>query len=221
MVESIEKPAQTASIHDEFLRKTYEARVNKIMPYRNEWLVILKENPMASRSFLAINFRRVFELLKRHDNDWLQDNLPHPRRKKPAPFHIVDWAERDIRLAREVRRVALRLRSAIGRPVKITRKKITKELERPLQIRKEHLTKLPLTISALSEVIESPIDFAVRRIYWTAKCLREDKIPFTLSTLMSRANVWPIKHIKEVRTAIEAEFPNFQEFENSANYQAV
>jgi hypothetical protein len=219
--ESTTNPAQIAFIHDEFLRKTYEARINKIMSYRNEWLVILKENPMASRSSLEINFKRVFHLLKRHDNDWLQDNLPRPRRKKPAPFRIVDWAERDVRLSREVRHVALRLRSATGRPVRITSKLITKELERPLHIRREILTKLPLTISALSEVIESPIDFAVRRIYWTAKCLREDEIPFTLSTLMSRANVWPIKNIKEVRTAIEAVFPNFQEFGNSANYQAV
>jgi len=202
-------------------RKINEERLNKIMAYRNEWRIILRNYPNANRSFLISYCRRVSTFLKRHDNEWLQNNLPPPRRKKPVPVRTVDWVKRDARLAQEVRDAALRLRSTSGRPVRITRLGILKEIGVPGHNRKKYLAKLPLTIEALSKVVESRTDYAIRRIYWAADCLRVGETIPTRSLLMTRAMVWPIKHIEEVRVAVENAFSMLQLSHGPMNFKAA
>jgi hypothetical protein len=206
---------------EENSRKINEEKLNKIMAHRNEWQIILRDNPNANRSYLISYCRRVSSFLRRHDNEWLQNSLPPPRRKKPVPVRTVDWVKRDIRLAQEVRYAALRLRNISGRPVRITRLGILREIGVPWHSRKECLAKLPLTVEALSKVTESRTDYAIRRIYWAADSLRVSETIPTRSLLMTRAKAWPIKHIEEVRVAVENAFSMLQLTHGPMNFQAA
>ncbi len=208
-------------ILQEHLKKRYEDKSKKKSVYRDSWLIILKENPTANRSSLERKFGRIFSWLKKNDKEWLQNNLPYPVRKKPTPVRVVDWTERDIRLSQEIKNIALLLSSAAGRPVRITKAAIQKRLETPIQLRKKYLINLPLTVAAFAEVTESFTDFAIRRINWAANCLREDQTSPTRTVLMTRAGVWPIKHIKEVSTAIDAALISLKETHAQASSQAA
>lgn len=141
---------------------------NRLEIYRNEFLSLLNENPDADRTSLRRQANRIYTWLWKRDSEWLEAHLPQPRKYNHSPS--VDWESRDVQLAKAVRQSAIRLKSATGRPVKITRRAIGRDINQ-LSFIGNCLNKLPLTALALDGVVETQEEYRVRLAQWAAECM--------------------------------------------------
>ena len=103
--------------------------------------------------------------------------------------------------------VAERLKDPAGKPVQITVSASARGIGQLANFQK-HLDRLPLTAQVLAEVVENREEFAVRRVWWAAKCFRQEHISPQEWQLIRRANLRPelvvIPHIKEaIESALE------------------
>jgi hypothetical protein len=113
-----------------------------------------------------------------------------PVRKRNVSSLRKDWSSRDILLTDEVQRIASLIKSAKGFPIQVTKVTIARQLQQPsLLDRAKSLPKLPGTAAALNAVLESPLDFAIRRIRYVTEGFRSEGIALSLSILMCRAKI--------------------------------
>jgi hypothetical protein len=150
------------------------ARRTKLQAYRAEWLSALEENPDAGRSDLAQKYRPVHSWLYWYDRQWLEAHLPLPK-KRGKQLPQVNWKKRDSQIADLVRASAQRLKKASGKPVQVTKTAIASSIGYLALIQKQ-LDKLPRTAEALTEVVESTEEFAVRRVQWAVDCFRQENV---------------------------------------------
>jgi len=170
--------------------------------YRNEWLMILGENPHKNRTLLSRKFQRVYTWLRRNDSDWLKTNQP-PRKTPITPPPRVNWQQRDIELASIVLKTAQRLKSQSTKPMRLTIATIARETGHLALIQK-HLNKLPATKAILSQWVETREQFALRRIEWVFEYYSKDGIVPSKSDFIRRAGLRPeIRILPEVQVSIE------------------
>jgi hypothetical protein len=137
--------------------QTETTELNKLDSYRKSFQSAIAENPGARRTLLRQKFEKVYSWLYTYDTDWLNSILPSRRsRKKNNPQRPprVDWEKRDAQIAGLVKISALRLKDTSGRPVQITKNAISRDIGQVTLISK-NLGKLPLTVKALAEVVET------------------------------------------------------------------
>jgi hypothetical protein len=159
---------------------------NKFEIYRNEWLLVLEQSPNADRTSLRNQSWRVYSWLRKHDSDWLEDYLPPRRRNKGSPQ--VDWKSRDVQLAEAVRNSAVRLKNVDGRPIRITRRAIGRDINQVVAIQ-ACLNKLPLTAKILDAVVETREAYTIRRIWWVAEDFRRENIYPTKCKLEHKSGI--------------------------------
>lgn len=82
-------------------------------------------------------------------------------------------------------------RSAIGRTVGATT---------PLR---QKLHKMPLTAQVIAGVVETRVEYAVRRIWWAAECFTHDRVMPRPWQLVIRANVYTLEDVAEIRAVIQ------------------
>lgn len=180
---------------------------------RKEWLAAMTDYPDATRSRLQREIApKTYHWLLHNDNEWLKINMPPPYRRADTPRR-VDWQARDSQLAEDVRLAADRIKAMEGRPTQITVNAIARNLDKKeLLQKKKQLDKLPLTKKALDDVVETRIQFAIRRVGWAAGCFGEEKKAPAKSELALRAcvdyNVW---QEPEAKAALEAHRRELQE----------
>jgi hypothetical protein len=157
---------------------------------RKEWLAAMKNYPAATRTRLQREIApTTYHWLMHHDNEWLKANMP-PLFKRVGTPRQVDWRERDIQLAEDVRLASDRIKAVEGRPLQVTINAIARDLDRKEMLQKrKQLDKLTLTKKALHEVVETRIQFAIRRLGWAAECFREEGKAPAKSELALRAGV--------------------------------
>jgi len=119
-----------------------------------------------------------------------------------APFTPVNWKQRDIQLASEVRAAGLYLRSVPGRPVRIKRDAIGRMVGQSTALRKE-LYRLSLTAEALDEVVETPELFAIRQLEWATEICRQERVEPTRKQLIRKANIRGKENLPGVDDAID------------------
>jgi hypothetical protein len=157
--------------------------------YRKEWLSAFKKNPEITRSALASLQRRVYSWLHHHDREWLDRHKPAAR--YTGGERRFDWECLDSQIAAEVRREADRLKKPGGRPVRVTKSLVARNIDR-FQTIMRAAGKLPLTAEAFKEIVDSRRDFDVRRLGWAARHLRQEGIPLTKTALIKLVfGTWP------------------------------
>ena len=105
-----------------------------------------------------------------------------PKPKTPR----VNWSERDTQLAQAVKLAAQQLRDRPGRPLRITMTAIAGQVKL-LYSSRYSLDKLPLTVTALAEVVETWEATMVRRVEWAAAGYRQESLCPTRRQLCLRA----------------------------------
>ncbi|MDQ3742893.1 MAG: TnsD family transposase [Acidobacteriota bacterium] len=170
---------------------------------RKLWLEVLKDNPGVPRKALREKHTFLYDWLGKNDREWFESLLP-PRQKVGARPAYIDWAKRDAESAEAVKDEAGRIRSAPGRPVRVSKTGVAKNIG-VLAVISKRGNLLPLTVKALDKVSESVENYAVRRVLWAAECFREEGICPTIWQLQGRAAVSDkvAKH-PVVRAAIES-----------------
>jgi hypothetical protein len=182
--------------------------------YRREWLAAIEEHPLATRTFLSKKFSRLYGYLRKYDVAWIEENMPPPNPYRPVgSARVVDWSSRDVMLASAVRLSAKGIKSILGRPVRVTRGAIGRDIDRKALL-DHYLHKLPLTAKAIDEVVETHEEFAIRRIQWVAECFRHENIHPTRWQLVQRVSMKPeIAAFPQVKAAIAAALASFDKLD--------
>jgi hypothetical protein len=128
---------------------------------------------------------------------WLPHRAPSNSATRLGPPR-VNWAERDERLAGEVRMAVQYLKQMSGRPVRISADAIGRQVGEFRALYSER-RRLPLTSKVLAELVENHDAFAVRRIQWAAQLYQDESICPKRWELMARAGIkthylsqWPL-----------------------------
>ena len=180
--------------------------------YRRELLKVVRKNPSATRSRIDKQLApRAYNWLYRNDKEWLDAHQP-PLFKRVGSNRKVDWGKRDALLAEEVRRAAAQITAGAGRPVRMTVNLIGHHLDKTSLISNKRLTsKLPLTVQALSELVETHTAFAIRSVRRAANCYRHEGIVPSISALAKRAGMtMSTTHRPEIRAVINAEIESLR-----------
>lgn len=172
---------------------TISIAADTLSGYRQKWLGLLATYPKIGLSFLRKNFGRIYIWLNRYDSQWLSAHLPQPLQRQATSPHRparVDWLKRDSQLAAAVKELAQQMKDAPSRPVWLTKTAITRKLGCYTLIQKE-IDKLPLTALVLSEVVETQVEYAIRRLEWATECFRRENIYPPRWQLLTRASLKP------------------------------
>jgi hypothetical protein len=186
-------------------RKASLSKARQVETYRNRWLNALKDNPGVTRTALRKrHIPNVYYWLHRYDKEWLKAHQPLARKRSGSTVQI-DWERRDTQIAEEVKLSAARLKNSPGRPVRVTVQAIRRDIApKPLMQYKIYPTRFPLTIKALSEVVETRFDFAIRRLHWAADCLFcGDILPSRRQLILSAGMDSRVTSIPEIKQAID------------------
>ena len=128
--------------------------------------------------------------LYRNDLRWLKAHLgktdAHKGNRKPSsPF-----AQLDTLLAVRIIECALSIRALPGKPVRVCKTRIGRELDALSRFEKQ-LNRLPLCADALASVCESTEDFRRRRLVWATENLIRIGRPVTRSAIYRTASIRP------------------------------
>jgi hypothetical protein len=168
---------------------------------RETWFATIQANPGFGVKALREQVPAVYAWLYRNDREWLGEHSPHQKEPCSAPPR-VNWGARDEQLAEAVKASAMRIRNAPGRPQRITVTSIGKDVSR-LALLQKKLDKLPLTAESLTKVVESREVFAIRRIWWVAKCYQQEGVFPEKWQLVRRSGVGRVVDSIEVTKAIQ------------------
>ncbi len=76
---------------------------------------------------------------------------------------------------------------------------------------KKQLTKMPLTVKALSELVETHLAFVIRCVRWATSCYRREGIVPSLSALAKRAGMtMSTSYRPEIRAVINEELESLR-----------
>jgi Tn7-like transposition protein D/TniQ protein len=178
-------PARQSSAASAAARKTSQIDKKKDrIWYRAQWLAILEEAPDEALKILQRRAKGIYSWLVRNDREWFAAHHPIPGKRSRSQVHI-DSAREDQRikenvhhdtfLAESIRKVAYNLMNLSGRPVKVTRRRITIEIPEVRRLR-ARIYKFPLATQALQEVMETREAFALRRIQWIRDRYLEERV---------------------------------------------
>jgi len=134
----------------------------EVKSQRQEWLLLMKENPDLSKTELRKLKPSTYIFLYRHDKDWLDENSPKRLRVK-VENNRVNWQERDQEILQRVQIATDELKNLNGKVRRITVKSLGDTIgERALL--EQHLNKMPNTKVFIQQVRESEQEFRLRRV---------------------------------------------------------
>ncbi|WP_150749222.1 TnsD family Tn7-like transposition protein [Pseudomonas fluorescens] len=128
--------------------------------------------------------------LYRNDPQWLKARLGKTPGRKEHRRPDNPFAELDSFLAEKIVVCASSIRSRPGKPVRVCKTRIGRELDALSRFEKQ-LDRLPMCAQALDAVCESVEDFHRRRLAWATEKLVGLKLPFSRSALYRIASIRP------------------------------
>jgi Tn7-like transposition protein D/TniQ len=184
--------------------------------HRALWLEAMKARPKPTMKSLRGSLPHTYAWLIQNDAAWLTLHRPKPS-KRVRVATSVDWERRDSKLALAVRESARRLKSTPGRPIRVTKTTVSRDLGQ-ITLLRQKIHKLPLTAAALDEVIESRADFAIRRVRRAAELFSQAGTQPKAWELINRANVHGLMSVPSVVDAVN---DSLRMFEGEAVYAKV
>lgn len=177
------------------------ARAEKRRACRAKWISTTRQAPKTTLKALRLNLPREYAWLRRNDAEWLKRHSPLTRRRA-RPTSGVDWKKRDAEYAVAVRAAATRLRNNSGRPVQVTRAAIGRAVGATTLLRQK-LQKMPLAAQVMAGLVETRVEYAVRRVRWAAECFTRERTMPRPWQLVLRANVYSLRSVPEVKSAVD------------------
>jgi hypothetical protein len=169
---------------------------------RSKWFSAIKQNQKITMKALRSKLPREYAWLLRNDSQWLERHKPSPKNRIQTKSNI-DWRRRDAEHAAAVRVTVSSLKNAPGRPVRVTKTAIGRAIG-AVTLLQQKLHKMPLTAQVLASVVETRKDYAVRRVWWAARCYQQEGIIARIWQLILRANVYRWRKAIQVQSALDA-----------------
>jgi Tn7-like transposition protein D/TniQ len=172
--------------------------------HQQAWAELRGKHPTAGTKELRSKTPALYAWLYRNDRLWLKKHQPS-RRKPPITRVYVDWAKRDEELAGQVATAATHIKHASGKPRQVTTTAIGRVLGKQ-SLFEAALAKLPLTRDVIRHLVESGIDFAVRRVHVAAAKLRQTEWAFPRWRLVRAAGLhYRLERLSRVKQALDYE----------------
>ncbi len=169
--------------------------------YRTQWLALIQEYPEARKSTLRYKSGGVYTWLKRHDEAWLEKYCPPSQmigKQRRSMFSASQEQEQtslnkkhmdfDTFMAETVKTVANTLIRDQYRFERVTFRRISRDIPQLARL-KRHAEKVPLTMLALQEVLETPEAFAIRRIKAVVQLYQERKYSLNQRGIIEKAKL--------------------------------
>lgn len=190
-------------------RKTFDKEMEA---RREQWLSVRKQNPKARRKHLIGLAPYTYYWLSRHDQKWLDENMPAAKVNKPQPVR-VSWKTWDRKFPKAIERLAHEIRTRKGPPTRVSKEEIIRRLEHRAWL-EHHLDKLPETDLALSKFVESREEFLVRRVKWTESIfVQERRCPTPHQFVVRAGTRTKTGDTHHVQAAVKAALHNLQSFQ--------
>lgn len=176
-------------------KKTKEARLS--------WINLFEANVDKKIVEIRSTNQHIYMWLYRKDRNWLRQYNAECRVKIANTVSRINWVERDAELAEQVGKVASNIRSYHGKPMRITKNEIGRQL-RKLSLLSNSLQKLPKTQEQLNMLVEDIDQFQERRLLSVIKYLDQ---------ISSPPKTWEVKRISGLKQKFEAKFNDLIERE--------
>lgn len=166
---------------------------------REQWLMLIEENPEASRSKLKEKEGALHSWLFRYDREWYESVTPlykkKPERKDKTNYHALDKQFLEI-----IKRAVVELRSTEKKPIRVTYNSIKRQSKLNIQIKNG---KYPLSYAYIQEVAEDIESFRKRKIKWAiAELCREGIAPTEYKVQLKAGFGGYSSNISEIREQI-------------------
>ncbi len=215
----LQLPVPRSSLHPSRSGIPQKRRATKdVSWYRTQWLALIKEYPESKTGTLRYKSGGVYTWLKRHDEEWLDIHCPprqmigkqrrymsstsqHQEQTSPNK----NYMDFDAQMAETVKTVANTLIRGQDRFERVTFRRISREIPQ-LATAKRHSEKVPLTMLALQEVIETPEVFAIRRINLIVQLYQEKKHSLSRKEIIQKARLsrYVLRSPAVMQTVVEA-----------------
>jgi hypothetical protein len=169
---------------------------------RELWLKVSAENEGWGVKKLRQVAPALYAWLYRHDRVWLASHLP-AREPTAIQRARIDWQARDKTLCEAADLAVKRIRAKEGRPVRVTKTAIGREIGETALIQR-NIDKLPLTQKLLDRESETHMEFAIRRLAWAVELSREQGTFPGRTDLITLAGVRRWTHDTGVLNLIDA-----------------
>lgn len=143
---------------------------------RRAWSEVRAKHPTVGTKALRKLAPAFYARLYRGDQEWLKAHQPDRLSPSVTKVH-VDWAQRDEELAGQVATAAHHIKNAPGKPRQVTTTAIGRVMGKQ-SLFETALARLPLTRVVINHLVESGVDFAVRRVHLAAARLRQSQGSF-------------------------------------------
>lgn len=146
--------------------------------HREHWQNIISTNTDLSITQLMRKFRITYEWLQKYDQEWLREHKP------PSQLY-ADWEARDNEYLQSAKKVVSSL-LCDPYPIRLSMSTIYGEMGLSYYL---DFKKLPHTREYLESVVESPEDYAIRRLKWAAQQFIDEGIVPSKYQLLKRAKI--------------------------------
>lgn len=154
---------------------------------RTAWTDGHNANPsLTTRQLHKKKLPTVYGWLRCNDRKWL-DGQPPSQIGRSTKGRGKDWSSFDAAKVQSLKKEAAGLR-VLDPPKRVSHSALLSVIGR-YDWRRTHLSKLPQSISALTELAESTDDFRCRRIVWAAEELKRLDLPFSVTRLRRLAGL--------------------------------
>ena len=181
---------------------TAEAKARAASEHRNsvqlksQAVALRNAQPMATGRQLRESHAGLVTWLYRHDREWMLRNMPRDL-CRARPKTAVDWHARDELVCGQVVTVTLQIKSAPGKPQRISFATINREIRARLRLYID-TKQMPLTRLALKGVVETPEQFSLRRTHYVAKSFVAENATPPRSDLLRAAGINPQRKISGI-----------------------
>lgn len=175
--------------------------------HRSIWLSAQIQYRGQGRTQLQKILRNTYYWLLRNDRAWFEANSPE-RVEKASRISADYWKELDGRISAAVAELAASFLDSEDRLKRITRGMLATELRRRKVINRridltDLLNHLPCTAEILDRIIETPKDFAIRKIILAVKWYAKEKRIPSRDQLMHKAAIGAHRHDPDVQRALD------------------
>jgi hypothetical protein len=179
----------------------YDQTLDKRSFHRKVWNDLRAANTHSSVSQLRKLNSCTYSWLYRNDRAWLFAHQP-PRNKHRPATRRVDWAQRDVDIAKQIPE-AVKYLKALTKPTQITISAIGRHLG-VVVLFQRHLARLPSCQQLLDAVIEDSVQFALRRIANTVLHYEDLQLLPKRWEFERYAGVDRLKKAEKIKIAIDA-----------------
>lgn len=152
--------------------------------YRDQWIGLVKSNPLLTKSEVRRLNNRIYKWLFKYDREWLDNNSPQIQNYK---YSIKDYKEKDFYMKDTIEKELSKMKNDKDRPVRITKSLLAKRSGFSC-IERSNLCSFPNTEYLITKSIESNEDFYLRKINWAVykiKCDYGQIIPWRINKLLN------------------------------------